>query len=256
MKKCTKVTNKLNIIEKIKLKFKDFILDKNGLFWISLILTILFVISPLFLQLPQIKHIVSLFFRALTLESYKSSFMESIGNILGIALTITGTLFIQKKIDERAEKEKREKEANDVRYRIIVIYYDLKLAFKDIGKMYNYLVAAAFLTEGDKAKNFYEVASKHELYIDDGWIRNVASLHDVFDEDLLEQIFLIYGDICSIKTGLKTNNYDEYQVLRVATLISSYFNGVENGEAILISKFIKILEQLKTAGKIIENDEN
>ena len=72
----------------------------------------------------------------------------------------------------------------------------------------------------------------------------------------LAQIFLIYGDICSIRTGLKSNNYDEYQVLRVATLISSYFNGVENGEAILISKFIKILEQLKTAGKIIENDEN
>lgn len=256
MKKRSKANNKPNIIEKIKLKFNDFILDKNGLFWISLILTILFVISPLALQIPQIKHIASLFFRALTAESYKSSFLESIGSILGIALTITGTLFIQKKTDERAEKKKREKEAEDVRYRIIVIYYDLKLAFKDIGKMYNYLVAAAFLTEGNKAENFYEVASKHELYIDDGWIRNVASLHDVFDEDLLEQIFLIYGDICSIITGLKSNNYDEYQVLRVATLISSFFNGVEKGEAKLTSKYIKILEQLKTAGKIIENDEN
>lgn len=254
IKKCSKATNKSNIIEKTKLKFKNFILDKNGLFWISLILTLLFVISPLILQIPQIKHIVSLFFRSLTEESYKSSFMESIGSILGIALTITGTLFIQKKIDGRAEKENREKEDSDVRYRIIVIYYDLKLAFKDIGKMYNYLVASVFLTEGDKAKNFYEVASKHELYIDDGWIRNVASLHDVFDEKLLEQIFLIYGDICSIRSGLKANNYDEYQVLRVATLISSYFNGVENGEAKLISQYIEILEQLKNAGKIIENN--
>lgn len=256
MKKCSKVTNKLNIIENIKLKFKDFILDRNGLFWISLVLTILFVISPLVLQIPQIKHIVSLFFRALTAESYKSSFMESIGSILGIALTITGTLFIQKKIDERAEKDKREKEANDIRYRIIVIYYDLKLAFIDIGKMYKYLVAATFLTEGDKTKNFYEVASKYELYIDDGWIRNVASLHDVFDEDLLEKIFLIYGDICSIRTGLKSNNYDEYQVLRVATLISHYINGVENGEAKLKPKYIELLEQLKTVGRIIDNDED
>ena len=166
------------------------------------------------------------------------------------------SLFIQKKIDERAEKEKREKESNDVRYRIIVVYYDLKLAFKDIAKMYNYLVVSTFLTEGDKAKNFFEVASKYELYIDDGWIRNVASLHDVFDENLLEQIFLIYGDICSIRTGLKSNNYDEYQVLRLVALISRYFNGMEDGKAQLKSKYIEILEQLKIAGEIIEKDKN
>lgn len=251
MKKCSKITNNPAIIEKNKLK--DFILDKNVLFWISLILTVLFVISPLILQIPQLKHIASVYFKALTSESYKSSFMESIGSILGIALTITGTLFIQKKIDERTEKEKKKKETNDVRYRIIVIYYDLKLAFKDIGELYNCFVAMVFLTEGDKAKNFYDVASKYDFYIDEGWIRNVASLHDVFDENLLEQIFLIYGDICSIRTGLKSNNFDEYQVLRVATLIDRYFNGVVNGEAKLKSEYIEILEQLKTAGKIIED---
>lgn len=248
--------NNSNIIKKIIFKFKDFILYKNGLFWISLILTVLFVISPLVLQISPIKHIASLFLSALTSESYKSSFMESVGSILGIALTITGTLYIQKKIDERVEKEKQEKEANDVRYRIIVIYYDLKLAFKDIAKMYNFLVISAFSTETDKAEKFYKFASKIELYIDDGWIRNVASLHDVFDEDLLEQIFLIYGDICSIKAGLKSNNYSELQVLRVATLICHYFNGIKNGEAKLISKYIEIFKKLKSTGKILENNEN
>lgn len=256
MKKYSKINNETNLIKKTKLIFKIFILDKNGLFWISFSLTVLFVVSPIILQIPQIKNIASLYFQTLTSESYKSSFMESIGSILGIALTITGTLLIQKKIDERKDKEKLKKEANDVRYRIIVIYYDLKLAFKDIGKMYSYLVAATFFTEGDKVKNFYQVASKYELYIDEGWIRNVASLHDVFDEDLLEQIFLMYGDICSIRIGLKSNNYDEYQVLRVTTLICSYFDAMENGEAKLRSKYAKVFEQLKTAGKITENDED
>ena len=85
---------------------------------------------------------------------------------------------------------------------------------------------------------------------------NELPIHNVFDEDLLEQIFLIYGDICSVRTGLKSNNYDKYHVLRVATLISRYFNSVENGEAKLKSKYIELLEQLKTVGRIIDNDED
>lgn len=255
MKKCSKATNKFGTIEKIKLKFKDFILNKNGLFWISLILTILFVISPLILQIPQIKHIVSLFFRALAAETYKSSFMESIGSFLGTALTITGTLFIQKKIDKRTEKDNKAKEANDIRRRIIIIYYDLELAFKEIANIYNILIVSAFLTDGDKSKNFYDIASKYDLYIDDQWIRNVASLHDVFDQKMLEQIFLIYGDICSINNGLKANNHDEYQTARIVTLLSKYYNNIENGAPQLKSKYKDILEYLKVVGEIEKNIE-
>lgn len=247
-------SNKLKTIIK---NFKDFILNKNGLFWISFVLTILFVFFPLVLQIPQIKHATSLFFQALTTESYKSSFIESLGSILGIALTITGTLLIQKKIDQRAEKEKLKKEANDVRYRIIVIYYDLKLALEEIANIYYILIISAFLTEGDKSKkNFFDAASKYDLYIDDKWIRNVASLHEVFEENLLEQIFLIYGDICSINNGLKSNNYDTYQAARIVGLLNKYYYSIENGEPQLKSKYKDILERLKTYGKITENSDN
>ena len=255
MKKHSKTNNQPNIIEKTKLKFKDFILNKNGLFWISLSLTILFVFSPLILKIPQIKYAVSIFFGALTAETYKSSFMESIGSVLGTALTITATLFIQKKLDKRAEKENKEKEANDVRRRIIIIYYDLELAFKEIANVYNILIVSAFLTEGDKSKNFYDVASKYDLYIDDKWIRNVASLHDVFDKKMLEQIFVIYGDICSINNGLKADNHDEYQTARIVSLLSKYYNSIENGEPQLKSKYKDILEYLKVVGKITENND-
>lgn len=253
MKKCSKTNNKPNIIEKTKLKFKDFIIDKNGLFWIALILTALSVISPLILQIPQIKHIDSFFFRALTAESYKSSFVESIGSILGIALTITGTLFIQKKIDEMAEKEKREKEANDVKYRIIVIYYDLKLAFEDIETIYNIMMFSAFSTEEDRDIVFYDAASKYNLYIDEGWIRNVASLHNVLDKKLLEQVFLIYGDICSINTALKSKEHDKYQTARIVGLMGRY---IGNGKTPLKAEYVDILEQLRIAGGITENDDD
>lgn len=106
------------------------------------------------------------------------------------------------------------------------------------------------------SKKFYDVASKYDLYIDEGWIRNVASLHDVFDENLLEQIFLIYGDICSINNGLKSNNNDEYQTSRLVGLISKYYNNIESGEPQLKSKYKNILELLEKTGKINENIDN
>lgn len=138
--------------ECIKMKIKNFFINKNVLFWISLALTILFVFSPLVLQIPILKYAVSYFFQALTSDTYKSSFIENIGSILGTVLTITGTLLIQKKIDERTEKEKLEKENNDVRRRIIIIYYDLKLAFEEIANIYNILVISAFIIKGDNIK--------------------------------------------------------------------------------------------------------
>lgn len=245
-----------NKLKTIIIKFKDFILNKNGLFWISFVLTILFVLSPLILQIPQIKYATSLYFQALTSQSYKSSFIESLGSILGIALTITGTLLIQKKIDQRAEKEKLKKEASDVRYRINVIYYDLKLAFEEIANIYYILIVSNFLIKQDKSKNFFDVASKYDLYIDDKWIRNVASLHDVFEENFLEQIFLIYGDICSINNGLKSNNYDKYQTTRIVELLNKYYYSDENGKAQLKSEYKDILEQLNAYGRISENSNN
>lgn len=238
------------------MKIKNFFINKNVLFWISLALTILFVFSPLVLQIPILKYAVSYFFQALTSDTYKSSFIENIGNILGTVLTITGTLLIQKKIDERTEKENQEKEDNDVRRRIIIIYYDFKLAFEEIAAIYNFWVISSCLPGDDSTKNFYDVVSKYDLYIDDNWIRNVASLHDIFDENLLKDIFMIYGDICSIRLALKSNNHDKYQMARIILLLNKFYTGIEKGKPQLESEYIDILKHLKFVGKITDNSDN
>ncbi len=46
------------------------------------------------------------------------------------------TKCFNKKIDQRAEKEKTKKE-NNVRRRNIIIYYDLKLIFEGISQLYS-----------------------------------------------------------------------------------------------------------------------
>ena len=116
------------------------------------------------------------------------------------------------------------------------------------------LVLSAFLVdEKNKVDEFYDSASKIEIYIDENWIRNVASLYEEFDEDVLEKIFLIYGDICSIRSGLKSNNKSDYQISRLVSLISQFFNGVYEGEPELRKKYIDILDFLKTKGNIKED---
>lgn len=240
-----------NKIKTNKQENKKIIINKSIIFYITLGLTALFILSPLFLRFSIIKNIVAFFFEPLTYENYKSSFIETIGSIVGTILAITGTLFLQKKIDQKVEEEKKEKEEIDIRRRIIVIYYDLKLAFDDISVMYKLFIFSSFFVNNKPGEEFYKSASKIELYVDNNWIQNVASLHDVFDEELLEKIFLIYGDICSIKNGLKTDNYDEYQYFRMAELIGKYFNGMGNPE--LKSEYKDLLEKLRVEGKINEN---
>lgn len=57
---------------------------------------------------------------------YKSTYVETIGSIIGTILAISGTLFLQEKIDKKTDEEKRINEENNMRYNIIVIYYDFK----------------------------------------------------------------------------------------------------------------------------------
>ncbi|MCI8321432.1 MAG: hypothetical protein HFH02_10210 [Dorea sp.] len=227
---------------------------RNMIFWIVLVFAILFVFSPLFLRISFVEHFLLWFLKPLKDSDYKSSYIETVGAIIGTILAITGTLLLQGMIDKKEKLEKEEQKQKEIQYKIVIIYYDLKLALLDIAKIYNLLVLSAFLVdEKNKVDEFYDSASKIEIYIDENWIRNVASLYEEFDEDVLEKIFLIYGDICSIRSGLKSNNKSDYQISRLVSLISQFFNGVYEGEPELRKKYIDILDFLKTKGNIKED---
>lgn len=227
---------------------------RNMLFWIALVLAVLFVFSPLFLRAPAVKHSLLCFLEPLGDSTFKSSYIETVGATIGTILAITGTLMLQEMIDKKEKIEKDEQQKKEIRYKVVIIYYDLKLAFVDIAEIYKLLVWSAFLNDkSDKIDEFYESASKIELYIDGNWIRNVASLCEEFDKTLLEDIFLIYGDICSIRSGLKSKSKNNYQMLRLGSLICQFFSGVNGGEPELEEDYRKILERLKEKGNIKED---
>lgn len=199
---------------------------RNLIFWIVLVFAILFMFCPLILRISFVEQFLLWFLAPLKYSDYKSSYIETVGAIIGTILAITGTLLLQGMIDKKERIEKEEQKQKEFQYKVVIVYYDLKLAFSDIAKIYNLLVISAFLVdEKNKVDEFYDSASKIEIYIDENWIRNVASLYEELGEDLLEKIFLIYGDICSIRSGLKSNNKSKYQISRLVSLVSQFFNG-------------------------------
>lgn len=224
---------------------------RDLLFWIVFILAILFLFSPLVLRIPAMKIALEWFLMPLRDNAYKSTYIETIGTMIGTVLAIAGTLLLQGMIDKREDKEKESQKQREIKYKIVIIYYDLKLAFEDIAKIYNMLVVSAFLiNDKNKVDEFFDSASKIELYIDENWIRNVASLCDELDESILENIFLIYGNICSIKSGLKSMDKSLYQVCRIINLICQFYTGVHEGKPELNKKYSNILDVLKEKGNI------
>ena len=227
-------------------------MKKNIVFVLVLLMTILFLMSPIVLRIPFVKESVSWCLSVLGKNEYKSSYIEAVGGLIGTAAAITGTLFLQGMIDQKTDKENKVKEENDIRYRIIVVYYDLKLAFEELSKIYRLLVVSAFLVEENKIQTFYDSATKIELYIDDNWIRNVASLHGVLGENILEKIFRVYGDISSVRNGLRTGDRGEYQTARIISLMNQFFIEIDGQKTKLNNEYEELLKTLREKGNIEE----
>lgn len=247
-----KTNKKSNKNKSSKIKLKDSI-SHNLVFCICLVATVLFLIFPLFLRCCVIRNAVDFYFEPLTYQTYKSSFIEIIGSIIGTALTITTTLYIQKRIDNKKEQVEKIKEENDERRRIVIIFYDLKFAFEDIKTMCNSLKQTGFWREDDNNAGTYKSEQKIKIYIDDSWIRNVGSLHEIFDDNLIKQIYSIYGSICTIKNELNKDNFDEEQKQKVSQLIFNCFDEFDNDKLELKAEYKYVLEQLVIKGNINED---
>ena len=70
-----------------------------------IIVTVIFVTSPVLLKNEWIYKWISSLLSPLKQEGYKSSYIETIGALLGTFLAISGALWTQRRIDRKKRKE-------------------------------------------------------------------------------------------------------------------------------------------------------
>lgn len=177
----------------MKTKIGKFAIE-NPLFFISIVITIIFVSSPIWLNCSCLKNMISGFLMPLKEQGYKSSYIETLGAILGTFLAITGALWTQRKFNKETEEERK-------REHILIIYYDFYFVFHDIDKC-----MSSYMSQREKIENFLsdkklfrECISELEIYIHDEWIANVASVSKYFSNDDTKYIYEIYGELSTFK---------------------------------------------------------
>ena len=175
---------------------KEWIID-NLLFLVIGMISILFITSPIWMNFEYLAIIVSIFLLPLKKDGYKSSYIETMGALLGTFLAVSGALWTQRRIDSKKEKEK-------VRERTLIIYYDFKLVFDDVKNLmseyqYNASVKGnSFITSQDR-EFFKEYSKGFKVHIDQDWITHVASVSKLFTNEEIKKIYEIYGDFTTIK---------------------------------------------------------
>ena len=88
---------------------------KSGTFIAMCVVTVLFIVMPLFLQVSVIRNAIAWILSGLKYQEYKSAYLGLVGGLLGSWLAITGAIYTQHKFDrekeeKRAIEEKRAKE--------------------------------------------------------------------------------------------------------------------------------------------------
>lgn len=156
-----------------------------------------FLITPILLRVPFFSNLFSWLLHPLKTTEYKSSYIKTFGAILGTFMAVSGALWTQKKIDEVTEGKSLKESA-------LIVYYDFYFAADDIKVLIeNYLNSQKkIINELEDIEQFKKCKKKYRLYLDDNWIRNVASLSHILSDEETKMIYKIYGDLNTIKQAV------------------------------------------------------
>ncbi len=178
---------------------KRFIME-NPLFFSSIVITTIFIICPLLLRNNRLVYIVSEFLKPLRKQGFKSSYVETLGAILGTFLAISGALWTQKRFDIKEENEKK-------REHILIVYYDFFFVFQDIYLcMNNYMHRRGKIENFLSDKSLFMYSVKYlKIYIHNEWVSNVASIAKYFTDEEVKKIYEIYGELSTIKNMFEKN---------------------------------------------------
>lgn len=194
-----------------------------------LFITAMLVISPILMHIPLFSNFLSDFLSTLETQEYKGVYLEAISTLLGTFLAIYGALWTQRRIDSRDEIKKK-------RATLAVVYYDFEFIFDDLKNMFydkneSNTFCKSQITQETIIKNLVKQKTEN-LFIDEDWIKNVASLSDMFGEKALKMIFQMYGDINTIKMilddifkqgNIEKQSNDDYKIERLNEFLDKIF---------------------------------
>lgn len=180
-------------------KVKDFIIE-NVFFLCAVLVAILFITSPVWINIRCLSNAISLFLVPLKSVEYKSSYIGAMGGLIGTFLAVSAALWTQRRIDEKEEKSR-------IREKALIIYYDFQFALYDIWNCIrefspNVLILGMDLKD-DQISNFIVITKTLEIRVYNEWITNIASISKYFTDDEVKKMYEIYGDLIKIERILK-----------------------------------------------------
>lgn len=173
---------------------------------IVILATLIFIFTlfvfPLILQCPFVKQIVITLLSFTENKEYKAAYVEFIGAIIGSFIAICGSVWIQAKVDEQAERNKIKKYA-------CIVYNDLDLAFKDLIKIFGDVEIRQFIKEEDEVTAFYHETIGRKIHLSPNWISDVAQLNNVLSRTEIQTIYQYYGVLVEIDYALQSRKLHE-----------------------------------------------
>lgn len=181
------------LINKYLKKAMDYFVE-IVLFLIVSIITVIFIASPWWLECDSLSSGVSNILDTLKTEGYKTTYIETMGAILGTFLAISAALWTQRRENKRQEQ-------NIIKEAAVIVYYDFKFVFEDLFKFEKAYacIKPGIENEYDDLEYFLKYKSTIKIYIDSNWIANVAKLCNVLSAEEIKQIYKIYGDLETVK---------------------------------------------------------
>ena len=172
---------------------------RNVTFIVSCFVSVLFLLTPIFLRFPCVRNSISLFLKPLGNSDYRIAYIETFGAILGTVTAISGTLWTQNRIDiETKQKEIQQTSA--------FIYYELDYALNNIKLLWTlYCLESNYRDDKSQVSDLatFSASSKYfQIYISEEWKNHIAHLSKALSNTEIDTLYKIYHTICDINLVL------------------------------------------------------
>lgn len=189
---------------------------RDRIFFISIIISILFILTPILFRIDLFENIATYFFGSLKMREYKTSYIEALGGMIGTFLAVSGALYAnrQSSINDKIEEQKKS---------AVIVYYDIKLFYKE-NDVFASRIDRLLKTKKEEKKileEFNKLREYYAIHIDNDWIKTVASLIGSLDDTDIQTIYSFYGKITELK--LKLENDQDFKIEDIRLIRSIFY---------------------------------